>query len=95
MSATAVTSAQKYQMFINGEWAAGNSGETFPVYDPSTEQVIAEVPAGNSHDVDRAVAAAKDAFENGPWSASTGQERGRVLFKLATQSVRIFRHSPN
>jgi betaine-aldehyde dehydrogenase len=83
MSATAVTSAQKCRMFINGEWAAGNSGKTFPVYDPSTEQVIAEVPDGNSHDVDRAVAAAKDAFENGPWSASTGQERGRVLFKLA------------
>ena len=83
MSATAVASAQKYQMFINGEWVAAAGGKTFPVYDPSTEQVIAEVPDGTTPDVDRAVAAAKDAFENGPWGSSTAQERGRVLFKLA------------
>ena len=53
------------------------------MYDPSTEEVIAEVPDSNAKDVDRAVAAAKDAFENGPWASSTAQERGRVLFKLA------------
>ena len=79
MSAT----VQKYQMYINGEWVAGETGKSFPVYDPSTEQVIAEVPDGNAKDVDRAVAAAKDAFENGSWASSTAQERGRVLFKLA------------
>jgi betaine-aldehyde dehydrogenase len=83
MSATAVATAQKYQMFINGEWVAAAGGKTFPVYDPSTEQVMAEVPEGTAPDVDRAVAAAKDAFENGPWASSTAQERGRVLFKLA------------
>ena len=70
-------------MYVNGEWVASNSGKTFPVYDPSTEEVIAEVPDSNAKDVDRAVAAAKDAFENGPWASSTAQERGRVLFKLA------------
>jgi betaine-aldehyde dehydrogenase len=75
--------AQKYKMFINGEWVASDSGKTFPVYDPSTEQVIAEVPDANAKDVDRAVAAAKDAFENGPWATITAQDRGRVLFKLA------------
>jgi len=83
MSSTAIAQAQKYQMYINGEWVASDNGKTFPVYDPSTEQVIAEVPDSNAKDVDRAVAAAKDAFENGPWAASTAQERGRVLFKLA------------
>jgi betaine-aldehyde dehydrogenase len=81
MSSSATT--QKYQMYVNGEWVASNSGRTFPVYDPSTEEVIAEVPESNAMDVDRAVAAAKDAFENGPWASSTAQERGRVLFKLA------------
>jgi betaine-aldehyde dehydrogenase len=70
-------------MYVNGEWVASDSGKTFPVYDPSTEEVIAEVPDSNAKDVDRAVAAAKDAFENGPWASSTAQERGRVLFKLA------------
>ncbi len=70
-------------MLINGQWAGSNSGKTFPVYDPSTEEVIAEVPDCNAKDVDRAVAAAKEAFEDGPWGSSTAQERGRVLFKLA------------
>jgi betaine-aldehyde dehydrogenase len=70
-------------MYVDGEWFASGSGKTFPVYDPSTEEVIAEVPDSNANDVNRAVAAAKDAFENGPWASSTAQERGRVLFKLA------------
>src|SRR6476659_9646449 len=72
-----------YQMFINGEWVASKSAKTFPVYDPSTEEVIAQVPDANADDVNRAVAAAKAAFEEGPWSSTTAQERGRVLFRMA------------
>jgi betaine-aldehyde dehydrogenase len=83
MSSSATTQTQTYQMYFNGKWVASNSGKTFPVYDPSSEEIIAEVPDSNAKDVDRAVAAAKDAFENGPWAGSTAQERGRVLFKLA------------
>jgi betaine-aldehyde dehydrogenase len=82
MSSSA-TQTQAYQMYVNGEWIASSTGKTFPVYDPSTEEIIAEVPDSDAKDVDRAVAAAKDAFENGPWGSSTAQERGRVLFKLA------------
>lgn len=82
--ATGVASEVKtYQLFINGEWAESDSGKLFPVYDPSTEEVIAQVPDGNSKDVDRAVAAAKAAFEEGAWPATTPQERGRILFRLA------------
>ncbi len=83
MSSSATTRAQTYRMYVDGEWIESSSGKTFPVYDPSTEEIIAEVPDSNAKDVDRAVAAAKDAFENGPWGSSTAQERGRVLFKLA------------
>ena len=72
-----------YQMFINGEWIDSKSNKTFPVYDPSTEEVIAQVPDANADDVNRAVAAAKAAFEDGPWASTTAQERGRVLFRLA------------
>jgi betaine-aldehyde dehydrogenase len=72
-----------YQMFINGEWVASRSAKTFPVYDPSTEEVIAQVPDAGSDDVNRAVAAAKTAFEQGPWATTTAQERGRILFRLA------------
>ena len=81
MPAGVKAEVKTYQLYINGEWTA--SEKLFPVYDPSTEEVIAQVPDANSEDVDRAVAAAKRAFEEGPWAATTPQERGRVLFRLA------------
>jgi len=77
------TDVRTYQMYINGEWVDSKSSKTFPVYDPATEEVIAQVPEANAEDVNRAVAAAKAAFENGPWASATAQERGRVLFRLA------------
>ncbi|MGZ4788635.1 MAG: aldehyde dehydrogenase family protein, partial [Terriglobales bacterium] len=80
----ATTSTQagvrSYKAYINGQWTESSSGKTFPVYDPSTEAVIAQVPDCNGQDVDRAVKAAKEAFEG--WSQTTAQERGRVLFRL-------------
>jgi betaine-aldehyde dehydrogenase len=81
MATSTQAEVRTYKAFINGQWAESSSGKTFPVYDPSTEAVIAEVPDCNAKDVDRAVAAAKDAFDG--WSQTTAQERGRVLFRLA------------
>ena len=82
--ATAIKpNVRSYQMYINGEWVDSASGKTFPVYDPSTEDVIAYVPDANAQDVDRAVKAAREAFDSGPWRGTTAQERGRVLFRLA------------
>jgi betaine-aldehyde dehydrogenase len=83
MPAETRTEVQTYKMFVNGEWVASGSGKTFPVYDPSTEEVIAQAPEADAKDVDRAVAAAKAAFEDGPWAQTTAQERGRILHKLA------------
>src|SRR5580704_8654467 len=77
------TDVRTYQMYVNGEWVDSKSAKTFPVYDPSTEEVIAQVPDANADDVNRAVAAAKAAFETGAWATTTAQERGRVLFRLA------------
>src|SRR5436309_15868861 len=77
------TDVRTYQMYINGEWVDSKSNKTFPVYDPASEEVIAQVPDANAEDVNRAVAAAKAAFEEGPWASTTAQERGRVLFRLA------------
>src|SRR5262249_53363044 len=77
------TDVRTYQMYVNGEWVDSKSNKTFPVYDPATEEVIAQVPDANADDVNRAVAAAKAAFEDGPWATTTAQERGRVLFRLA------------
>src|ERR1017187_5741978 len=75
------TEIRTYQLYINGEWVPSLSKKTFAVYDPASEEVIAQVPDANGEDVNRAVTAAKAAFEDGPWSATTAQERGRVLFR--------------
>src|ERR1700685_3990417 len=70
-------------MYITGEFVEGHSRSFLPVYDPSTEEVIAEVPDGDESDVNRAVAAARAAFDSAPWAQTTAQERGRILFRLA------------
>ncbi len=85
MPAETKTQVQTYKMFVNGEWVTSNSGKTFPVYDPATEEVMAQVPEADPKDVDRAVAAAKTAFEEGPWSQTTPVDRGRVLYKLSAK----------
>lgn len=77
------TDVRTYQLYINGEWVDSKSNKTFPVYDPASEEVIAQAPDANVDDVNRAVSAAKAAFEDGPWATTTAQERGRVLFRLA------------
>jgi len=83
MPAGVKTDVRTYQMYVNGEWVASNSNKTFEVYDPSTEEVIAHVPDANAEDVNRAVAAARAAFDEGGWPQTTAQERGRILFRLA------------
>src|ERR1700745_2239242 len=83
MSSGARTDVRSYANYVNGQWVAAASGETFPVYDPSTEEVIANVAAADKSDVDAAVKAAREAFEHGPWRQTTAQDRGRILFKLA------------
>ena len=85
MPAETKPQVQTYKMFVNGEWVESTSGKTFPVYDPSTEEVIAQVPESDAKDIDRAVAAAKSAFEDGPWPQTTAQDRGRILYKLAAK----------
>jgi betaine-aldehyde dehydrogenase len=74
---------KRYRNLINGEWVEPVGKGYFPVYDPSTEEVIAEAPDSGAEDIDRAVEAARAAFDDGPWAATTAQERGRVLLRLA------------
>src|ERR1700688_229065 len=83
MPGTVKAEVRTYKNFVNGEWVASSSGETFPVYDPSTEEIIAQVPSSHAADVDRAVKAARAAFDSGPWGQTNAAERGRLLFKLA------------
>jgi betaine-aldehyde dehydrogenase len=70
-------------LYINGEFVAPQSSDTLDVIDPATTEVIGRVPDASAADVDRAVRAARVAFDEGPWKDTTAQERGRVLFRLA------------
>src|SRR5262250_1476046 len=71
------------RMLIDGAWVEAASGKTLPVYDPATEEVIAHVAEGDSADIERAVRAARRAFDTGPWRKVTPSERGRMLWRLA------------
>src|SRR5881628_4040451 len=83
MSSSVKTIVRAYQNYINGRWVKSSSGEMFPVYDPSTEEVIAHVASGTAADVHSAVKAARAAFDSGPWRQTTAADRGRILYKFA------------
>jgi phenylacetaldehyde dehydrogenase len=70
-------------MLIDGVWVEAVSGKTFPVYDPATAEVVVHVAEGGQADVERAVQAARRAFDTGPWRKVTPSERGRMLWRLA------------
>jgi phenylacetaldehyde dehydrogenase len=70
-------------MLINGKWVDAVSGKTFPTYNPATGEVLANVAEGDKEDINRAVAAARAAFDTGPWSKITPSQRGKLIWKLA------------
>jgi acyl-CoA reductase-like NAD-dependent aldehyde dehydrogenase len=82
-SAAAAFLAKEHKLLIDGKWVAAKSGKTFPVEDPATEEVITQVPAGDKADIDAAVAAARRAFEEGPWSRLPPLARSQIIWKLA------------
>jgi aldehyde dehydrogenase (NAD+) len=71
------------QCFIGGKWLPAASGKTFETLNPATEEVIAEVAEGDAEDVELAVDAARDAFDNGPWPRLDARERGELMRSLA------------
>jgi phenylacetaldehyde dehydrogenase len=75
--------SQKHRIYIDGKFVNAASGKTFPVYNPATGDVMAQVPEAEAEDVDRAVKAARRAFDEGPWSKMSASQRGRLIWKLA------------
>ena len=71
------------QLLINNEWVGSLTGHSFDTINPATEETICSVAAANAADVDRAVQAARAAFETGAWPQMTAGDRGRLLYKLA------------
>jgi phenylacetaldehyde dehydrogenase len=75
--------ARRQKMLVNGQWVEAASGKTFPTYNPATGEVLAHVAEGDREDINRAVRAARSAFESGPWSRMSPAERGKCIWKLA------------
>ena len=67
--------------YINGAWVKPEGSETIDVINASTEEVMGRIPAGTAGDVDKAVAAAKAAFDS--WTVVPPEERGAILVKLS------------
>jgi phenylacetaldehyde dehydrogenase len=70
------------QLFINGQWADAASGKTFETPNPATGATLAHIAEGDAEDINRAVAAARKAFDEGPWGRITPSERGRIIWKI-------------
>jgi aldehyde dehydrogenase (NAD+) len=74
---------REYQLFIGGQFVPAASGETFDSVNPFTGEPVARVARGKQADIDKAVAAARKAFDEGPWPRLPGEERGRILKDIA------------
>ncbi|MFE3837159.1 aldehyde dehydrogenase family protein [Pseudogemmobacter sonorensis] len=74
--------ARAGRLHIDGEWVDAASGRTLPVIDPSTGEVFAHVAEGDAADIDRAVAAARAAFDHGPWSELSPMARSKLVWRL-------------
>jgi phenylacetaldehyde dehydrogenase len=70
------------QLFINGQWADAASGKTFATPNPATGETLANVAEGDVEDIDRAVQAARTAFDDGPGGRLTPSERGRIIWRI-------------
>jgi len=81
-STAIVSIAPSYGLFIGGEFAAAASGGHFSTLNPATEEPLAEVAQAGGPDVDRAVAAARAAYD-GAWGALPGRERAKYLYRIA------------
>ncbi len=74
--------AAPHQLFINGRWVDAASGKTFQTPNPATGETLAHVAEGDAEDIDRAVRAARKAFDEGPWGRLTPSERGRIIWRI-------------
>src|SRR5580693_849460 len=70
------------QLFIDGQWVDAASGKTFETPDPSTGDTLAHIAEGDTEDIERAVRAARRAFDDGPWGRLTASDRGRIIWKI-------------
>ncbi len=83
MAASTQNKTLRTDLFINGKWEEAASGKRFDTLNPATGKVLAQVAEADAGDVDRAVAAARRAFESGPWATMAAADRGKLLWKIS------------
>ena len=73
------------KLLIGGQWVDSSNGKTFDTVNPATGEVLTQIAAATQADVEKAVAAARKAFDDpaGPWQKMTASERGKLLWKIA------------
>src|SRR5438132_8439694 len=76
-------SRNRQSMWIGGRPVESVSGESFADFNPATGEELSQIPLGTPEDVDRAVAAARSAFDEGPWGRMAAVERGRIIARIA------------
>lgn len=81
-SSSHVKIKERYDLFINGEWVAPSTGTYFDTVNPANEEKLSEIAQAGQEDIDKAVAAAKHAYDT-VWSKLSGKERGKYLFRIA------------
>ena len=75
--------SQTRKMLINGKWVESASGRTFATCNPADGEELCQVAEGDKEDINRAVKAARKAFEEGPWSKTTPNVRSKMIWKLS------------
>src|SRR4029450_12132153 len=70
------------EIFVSGKWQATMSGETYQPVNPANEELLTAVGKADERDIDAAVAAARKAFDQGPWPKMGAHERGRIVWRL-------------
>src|ERR1019366_7009870 len=82
-SAVASFINRKQKLLINGKWVEAAFGKTFASYNPASGEELANIAKGDRGDINRAVIAARAAFETGPWSTMPPAGRAKLIWKLA------------
>jgi phenylacetaldehyde dehydrogenase len=73
-----------HKLLIDGEWVEAASGQTFATFNPATEETLAEVAHGQAEDIERAVRAARWAFDDdSPWRRMNASDRGRIIWRIS------------
>jgi aldehyde dehydrogenase (NAD+) len=84
VAAAAKGGTPTYRLYIDGKWSDASGGKTYPIVNPATEEIIARAPDASAADLERAIDAARRAFDEGAWRCTTPRDRAKVIERLVS-----------